>query len=99
MSNYSILEQNTLAGFSETAGCFYLKLIDVFKGDESKAFFVANQYERKVGNVFDYILAYNPVWKADASTKTQLSAFFAERWRHNFMQTPTLSDNVGAVEL
>lgn len=86
MSNYSILQRNTLDGFSETAQVLYLKLTDVFQGNERKAFAVASFYENRCGNVLDYIMRNSPAHQLDARTISQLSAFFAERWRHNFME-------------
>jgi hypothetical protein len=84
MTNYSFLEQNTLSGFSETAGILYMKLLDVFQGDERKAFWAANRYEDKCGNVIGYILDNMP--KApDSKTRHQISQFFSERYRHNFL--------------
>ena len=84
MSNHSILEQNMLYGFSETAGMLYLKLIDVFQGCEKKAFLAAYYYECKAGAALDHILTFMP--KApDEKTKAELSKFFSERWRNNFM--------------
>lgn len=89
MSNYSILEENTLAGFSETAGCLYLKLLDVFQGDERRAFLTACRYEDEAGGVLDYIMLHGPVGptgQLDPITYRELSRFMAERWRHNFME-------------
>lgn len=90
MTNYSPLQANTLAGLSETAGCLYLKLLEVFEAhkspaNERRAFLAADYYEQNAGAVLDYILRHNPVHRLDEPTLQSLSAFFAERWRHNFM--------------
>ncbi|MES2783401.1 MAG: hypothetical protein V4657_11435 [Pseudomonadota bacterium] len=84
MSNHSTLERNTLDGFSEAAGILYLKLIDVYQGHERKAFMAACRFEERCAGVLDYILRNGPM-ALDAKTKAELSAFFSERWRHNFM--------------
>lgn len=88
MSNYSILMQNTLDGLSETAGCLYLKLLDVFQGHtkegERKAFLAACDYEEKFGATLDYILRNMPD-APDDETRATLSQFFSERFRNNFM--------------
>ena len=91
MSNYSTLQQNTLLGFSETAGCLYLNLLDKYQGwntndGERMAFLEAHRYENSVGETLDYILDGAPMWSLDPSTKKSLSGFFADRWRHNFME-------------
>ena len=92
MSNYSILQQNTLAGLSETAQCLYLKLLGVFQGHtkdgERKALFAASRYDDRFGDVIDYIMRNCPN-KPDDKTRQSLSAFFAERWRNNFMPKAT----------
>lgn len=91
MSNYTILAQNTLDGLSETAGILYLKLLDVFEGHRSKdgerkAFLTACRYEDKCGEVIDYILRNSSAHSIDSRTMADLSRFFAERWRNNFME-------------
>lgn len=91
MSNYSILQQNTLAGLSEMAGHLYLKLIDQFEGhkspdNERRAFLAACRFEEGCGETLDYTLRHAPLANMDDGTLSTLSAFFAERWRHNFME-------------
>lgn len=91
MSNYTTLQRNTLDGFSESAGCLYFKLLDVFEGHtggdgERKAFLAADRYERDCAGTLDYILRNGPFPNLDDRTRTELSRFFAERWRHNFME-------------
>lgn len=90
MSNLPTLQQNTLHGFSETAQSLYLTLLDKFQGwnspsGEMAAFIAADHYERKCGDVLDHILRNAPVWNLPADVMSELSKFFAERWRHNFM--------------
>lgn len=87
MSNYSILQKNTLDGFSESAGILYLKMLDVFQQNERKSFLVACRYEDKCAGVLDYIMRNMPN-APDAETRQSLSQFFAKRWRHNFMEAP-----------
>lgn len=84
-NNLPILYQNTMAGLSESAGILYLKLIDVFQS-EKKAFVAACRYENQRGEVLDYILHNMPQARPDQRTISDLSRFFAERWRHNFME-------------
>ena len=97
MSNMTVLQQNTLAGLSETAGMLYLALVDKYQGHragpgERRAFMEAAKYDERTGNVIDYILTNCPLdhW-ADTPrplpqrARTELSSFFAERWRHNFI--------------
>jgi len=91
VTNYSPLQQNSLAALSQTAGHLYLKLVDAFEAhrspdNERRAFLAACDYDEKVGGVVDYIIRNSPAHDLDASTMSQLSAFFADRWRHNFMQ-------------
>jgi dsDNA-binding SOS-regulon protein len=80
---------NTLNGLSETAGELYLKLLDVMQGHtregERKAFMSACRYDQKCGEVLDYILRNAPN-APDERTRIELSRFFAERWRNNFME-------------
>lgn len=84
MSNYSTLQENTLFGFSEAAGALYLALLDRYQQDERRAFFDACEFEDRVSRKLDRILRHmNP----DQKTFTTLSKFFAERWRHNFMDS------------
>jgi hypothetical protein len=89
MSNYSILQQNTLAGLSEPAQFLYLKLLDVFQGHkasgERKAFLAACLFEDRCAGVLDYILRNMP-GAPDDRTRSELARFHAERWRHNFME-------------
>lgn len=90
MRNLAPLQLNTLAGFSETAGALYLDLLDKFEGwadrtGERKAFWTACRYEQECGEALDYILRENPVHDLDARTMSDLSQFFAARWRNNFM--------------
>ena len=87
MSNYSILQQNTLDGFSESAGILYMKMLDVFQQNEHKAFMAACRYEDKCAGVLDYILRNMPN-APDDETRCILSQFFADRWRNNFMEVP-----------
>lgn len=84
MTNYSCLQQNTLDGLSETAGCLYLKLCDVFQGDERRALFAACRYEDRLGGTLDFILRTMPN-APTPETRAMLSQFFSERYRHNFM--------------
>ncbi|GGZ02546.1 hypothetical protein [Novosphingobium colocasiae] len=88
MSNYSTLQRNTLAGLSETAGALYLTLLDVFQGHtrdgERKAFLAACDYDKQVGSTLDRILRHMP-GAPGPMVHAQLSAFFADRWRYNFM--------------
>lgn len=89
MSNYTHLQRNTLDGLSEMAGSMYLKLLDVFEGHarvdgERRAFLAANRFEAGCAEVLDYILRNMPLG-ADDRTRAELSRFFAERYRHNFM--------------
>lgn len=85
MSNNSILEQNTLAGFSETSGILYLKLIETTQS-EKKAFLLADTYERLTGNKLDKILREFPGFSGmPAEVRTALSKFFSERYRNNFI--------------
>ena len=94
MSNYSILQQNTLAGLSEAGGCLYLTLLDVFQGHtkagEHKALFAATRFDEQCGDVFDYILRnyFDELDELDEKTRQSISAFFAERYRHSFMDKP-----------
>ena len=83
--NYSTIQKNTLDGLSESAGVLYLKLCDVFCGDERRAFLEACRYEDRVARVLGYILRRAPL-TIDDRTRTDLSTFFAERWRNNFMK-------------
>jgi hypothetical protein len=90
-TNYSILQQNTLAGLSETAGLLYLKLLDVFEAhrsreNECRCLLAACRYDDQAGNVLDFIMRNSPAHNLDAGTLSKLSAFFADRWRHNFME-------------
>jgi hypothetical protein len=95
MNNYSILQQNALDGFSETAQILYIKLLDVFeahssKKNERRAFLAASYYEDRGGGVIDYILGNYKFCvngkDIDAKTKTELKMFFSERYRHNIMK-------------
>lgn len=95
VTNYSILQENTLAGFSETAGCLYLRLLDIFQNHERKAFLAAREYEEKCGKFINLSfrksleIAYeSPEIQFSQSaedTLAQLSDLFAKRWLHNFM--------------
>ncbi len=90
-SNLPILAQNTLLGLSETAGILYLKLLDQFEGwsnpaNERRAFLTACDYEDRCGSVLGHILTAYPGFSHVAGkTRADLSRFFSERWRHNFM--------------
>jgi hypothetical protein len=87
VDNYSILERNTLDGFSEPAGILYLKLLDVFQGDERRAFIVACRYEDRFAALIDYILRNMPgPLRPNEKTRRDLFQFFTDRWRHNFME-------------
>ena len=92
-NNYSILQRNTLDGFSETAGCLYLKLLDVFQGHKSgdserRAFLEACLYEDAGGGHVGKML-HNPIHNASGETISGLSLFFSERWRNNCMREGT----------
>ena len=88
-SNYSPLQRNTLDGLSETAGVLYMRLLDAFEAhkaaaNERRAFLAACDYDERAGTTLDYILRYSPM-NVDDKTRSELSAFFATRWRNNFM--------------
>lgn len=97
MSNYSILQQNTLLGFSEGAQHLYLRLCDAYQAHagqegERRAFLDACHYEEKVGEVLSYILKMMPIIVpeygsigADRPWVRDLERFFADRYLHNFM--------------
>jgi len=91
MSNYSTLTENTLMGLSEMAGILYLKLLDAYQGhssaaNERKAFYAACHFDNNAGDVLDYILRNNPVHNLPEKIISELSEFFAARWRNNFME-------------
>lgn len=91
MSNYSVLQQNTLAGLSDGAGKLYLDLCDRYQAHKSdaserRAFLEASRYDERVGGVIDHILRNYPCGDLPSETITSLSQFFADRYRHNFMQ-------------
>jgi hypothetical protein len=91
--NHSILERNTLAGFSEAAGMLYLRLLDQYQGDEQRAFMAANQFEDQCAATLGNIIERYPGFlDITTGTKSKLSRFFAERWRHNFMPRTALDD-------
>lgn len=85
MGNYSILERNTLDGLSEPAGMLYLKLLDVFQGNERRAFIGACRYEDCCASTTDYILRHMPD-APDDETRRKLFEFLTERYRHNLME-------------
>lgn len=84
MDNHSILERNTLDGLSEPSGILYLKLLDVFQGNERRAFLVACRFEDRCAGLLDYIFQH--LLPSNKNTRHELSQFFSERWRHNFME-------------
>lgn len=88
MSNYSVLQRNTLDGLSDMAGILYLKLCDAFEAhkgaaNERKAFLAACRFENGCAETLDHILTRYPGFAHIALA--DLRRFFAERWRHNFM--------------
>ena len=92
MSNYSILQINTLDGLSAAAGLLYLKLLDVYEAHKSKdnerRASEAARYDERCGSTIDYILQYGPFENMNPKLKTDLLEFFAQRWRYNFMDKP-----------
>lgn len=84
MGNYSTLQRNTLDGLSEMAGMLYLKLTDVYR-NEHKAFIAACRFEDNCAATIDYILRSSPVHNLDEKTMSEISHFFSERWRNNFL--------------
>jgi len=84
MGNYSTLQHNTLDGLSEMAGMLYLKLTDVLR-NERKAFIAACRFEDNCAATIDHILRNSPVHDLDEKTMSELSRFFSERWRNNFL--------------
>lgn len=84
MSNYSILQQNTLLGLGETAGVLYLRLCDQFR-DERRAFFEACRFDKRVAGPLDRIWRSPCFDDMPDHTRQELNVFMAERWRHNFM--------------
>jgi hypothetical protein len=84
MHNYSILQRNTLDGLSEIAGIHYLRMLDVYQGDERRAFFSADQLDRKIGRILDYIFRNMPT-APDAKLRVEVSRLLEARWFHNFI--------------
>lgn len=89
--NYSTLQRNTLDGLSETAGFLYLKLVDTLQGHrpgpaERQAFLEACRYDEVVGRALDRIMLSGCDMDPQSGAYRELSAFFAERYRHNFME-------------
>lgn len=90
-SNHSILTANTLLGLSEPAQLLYLTLLDRYQGHtdrrgEHRALFAATRFERRCAGTIAYILEHAPTMQEfPPSVRTSLHQFFAERWRHNFM--------------
>ena len=86
MSNYSILQHNTLYGLSETAGILYLRLCDQYR-DERRAFLEADRYDNRCGEVLHKVLYEYPGFaEIPQQVKTDLSRFMSERWRNNFIE-------------
>lgn len=83
MSNYSVLQHNTMHGFSETASVLYLDLVDKLQC-EKKAFFAACKYEEKLGILLEKL--FTSYFELDKEVLIQLSTFFAKRYMHNFME-------------
>lgn len=88
-SNYAPIHRNTLDGLSETAGFLYMTLVDAFqghtRGGERRAFLAACDYDDKCGSALDHIMRRMP-GAPSPEVRSLLSKFFAERWRHNFME-------------
>lgn len=85
------LQLNTLDALSKTAGHLYLELFDAWEGhkspeNEQRAFFAACEYEDRFGSFVDAVMRSNPVHRFDDRTFSDLSIFFAKRWRNNFME-------------
>jgi len=102
-SNYSPLMQNTLDGFSEGAGHLYLKLLEKYQGDERKAFFEADRYERSVGRMASALMAKaleigteQGIVGTNPNAMSDLEKFLADRWRNNFMTPTTLRTGASA---
>lgn len=85
MSNYSILENNTLYGFSEPTQNLYLKLLDTHqgrtKGGEMRAFLEADRFERSIGRDLGKALLKAP-HPAGVKVRKEVGEFIADRWRH-----------------
>ena len=89
--NYTTLQRNTLDGLSEGAAALYLKLVDALQGHrpgqaERQAFLAACRYEDAAGRVLDRIILSGCDIDPQSHAHRELSAFFAERYRHNFME-------------
>jgi hypothetical protein len=88
--NYPTRVANGLAALSDDAHPLYLRLLDLWQGwsnakAENRCFLAALAYSEKCGAVIDHILRLGPINVPD-SARAELLAFFAERWRHNFME-------------
>lgn len=85
-SNYSHLEENTLAGLSEAGGILYLKLVEKYNGNETKAFLAAHKYDNTCGEVLSHILKNGPTFESyPEEVRKNLLTFLTERYRNNFM--------------